>query len=334
MISHPLEQHIRYLGSRLQAKGPSILFYYLTLRCNSKCGYCHVPSISSPADAKLEDVIENLHCAKKMGITHLIPTGGEPLLFTDLKPVLEAAKRLGFHVTLTTNGLNYSKRAYELVGLIDNLEFSLPAADPQTYYRERGVNGYTKVIDALKLAIDLGEKPAVSATITNNTISQIDSLVELTQDLGVMLLIKPAFRYFGNRSLDWEETRHFRRFENTRNVWYNDAFIEFVISGGNRTDSPRCRALVSTIAISPNNGLHLPCFHHVQEELPIDGNLERAMRSSRVQAYRQNRGRWSFCEGCYVICYFEDAFLWPPGRLIVKDLLSRIRWLDCWRRYH
>jgi hypothetical protein len=174
----------------------------------------------------------------------------------------------------------------------------------------------------------------VSATVTDENLEGIGPLVALTQGLGVMLLLKPCFRYFENRSLGTQVAKGLHRWRRATNVWYNEAFLDFFISGGNRTAAPRCRALASTIAISPGNGIYLPCFHRSQEELPLEGGLRKALWSPEFAAHRKARGSWSFCEGCGIICYFEDAFLWPLGRLFPKDVVSRIRWLQRWLRYH
>ncbi len=334
MQSRELIKHLRYPMERLRKKGPSILYYYLTLRCNSRCPYCHVPNVNPPPDADLEVVIENLQAAKKLGITHLILTGGEPLLYKALVPVLSEARRQGFHTTLTTNGLNYQDRAKELKGWIDNLEFSLPAVHEGKYRRERGIDGSKKVIAAIQKAVELGEKPVLTATVTDENLQEIPEILDFAKRMGLLLLLKPTFDYFSNQSLSKDGVRELFRYGRFTHVWYNQAFLNFFERGGNWTGSPRCRAVKSIIAISPDGSLYLPCFHHSKEILPIRGDLEGQISSKTVDEYRTGRGRWSFCEGCKVICYFEDSFWWPLDGFFIKDVISRIRWLVRWRRLY
>jgi MoaA/NifB/PqqE/SkfB family radical SAM enzyme len=334
MRTGELIKHLRYPIERLKKRGPSILYYYLTLRCNSRCPYCHIPNVHPPPDADPEVVIKNLQAAKRIGVTHLILTGGEPLLYKALVPVLAEARRQGFHTTLTTNGLNYQDRAKDLKGWIDNLEFSLPAVHEEKYQRERGIDGSRRVIAAIQKAAELGEKPVLTATITDESLQEIPEILSFAKEVGLLLLLKPAFEYFSNRSLSKEGAGEFFQYGRSPHVWYNQAFLNFFTNGGNWAGSPRCRAIDSIIAISPDGGLYLPCFHHSKEILPIGGDLERQISSKTVEGYRKKRGRWSFCEGCKVICYFEDSFLWPLDRFFIKDMISRIRWLMRWRRLY
>lgn len=298
------------------------------------CPYCHVPDVDPPPDADLEEAIQNLDAAKRIGVTHLILTGGEPLLYKGLVPILVEARRQGFHTTLTTNGLIYQEMAEDLEGWVDNLEFSLPAIDKEKYQRERGIDGSRRVISAVYKAVELGEKPVLTATITEENIKEIPEILSFAKKMGLLLLLKPAFDYFSNRSLSEEGARELFRYSHCRNVWYNQAFLNFFTRGGNRTGSPRCRALESTIAISPDGGLYLPCFHNSKEILPIRGDLEGQMASKKIEKYRKARGRWPFCQGCKVICYFEDAFFWPLDGFFIKDITSRLRWLMRWRRLY
>ena len=327
-------KHLRYPVERLRKRGPSILYYYLTLRCNSRCPYCHVPDVNPPQDADFQVVIENLQAARRIGITHLILTGGEPLLYKGLVPVLVEARRQGFHTTLTTNGLIYQEMAKDLEGWIDNLEFSLPAIDEGKYLRERGIDGSRKVLSAIYKAVEIGEKPVLTATITDENLQEIPEIIGFAKKMDLLLLLKPAFDYFSNRSLSKEGAKELFRYKHCSHVWYNQAFFSFFAKGGNETGSPRCRALESIIAISPDGDLYLPCFHHCKEMLPIQGDLEGQLAGQKIEDYRKGRGRWPFCEGCKVICYFEDAFFWPLDGLFIEDLMSRIRWLARWRRIY
>ncbi len=152
--------------------------------------------------------------------------------------------------------------------------------------------------------------------------------------MDLLLLLKPAFDYFSNRSLSNKGARGLFRYRHCSHVWYNQAFLNFFMKGGNRIGSPRCRALESIIAVSPDGGLYLPCFHRSKEVLPIRGELGRTIASRKVEEYRKMRGRWPFCQGCKVICYFEDAFLWPLDGLFIRDFMSRILWVMRWRRFY
>ena len=116
---------------------PILCNYYVTYRCNAKCGFCDIWEKPSPL-ITLEDVEKNLKDLKKLGVKVIDFTGGEPLLHTQLKDFLQIAKDNRFLTTVTTNGLLYPKRAGELKGLIDMLHFSLDSSIAEEHDKMRG----------------------------------------------------------------------------------------------------------------------------------------------------------------------------------------------------
>ena len=93
-----------------------------------------------------------------------------------------------------------------------------------------------------------------------------------------------------------------------KNVYLNDGFIELRKNGGNHIDKPVCKAASSTIVISPENKLMLPCYHLGLEEIPIQNNLYQLYNSSRVKELIKMEGRYKQCEGCTVNCYMQPSF--------------------------
>ena len=124
---------------------PVLCNYYLTYRCNAKCGFCDIWERPSPY-ATLENVEANLKDLKKLGVKVVDFTGGEPLLHRQLPEFLRLAKTMGFITTVTTNTLLYPKYAESLKGLIDMLHFSLDSADEETHNLSRGVKCFDKFL--------------------------------------------------------------------------------------------------------------------------------------------------------------------------------------------
>jgi MoaA/NifB/PqqE/SkfB family radical SAM enzyme len=185
---------IKSFYSYVTAGKPVLGIYYLTHRCNSRCTYCDIPTaeyqmveFENPA----EKVIKNLEDLSRLGVRYMDFTGGEPLLYEPLPVVLRAAKSLGIFTIITTNGLLFRKRAHELVGLVDDLKFSLSTTDPEMYRYERGVDGYHEVIRAICHAIEIGFKPTILPTITEYNIDGIPELVRLAQRFDVLLMLRP-----------------------------------------------------------------------------------------------------------------------------------------------
>jgi len=315
---------------------PILANYYLTYKCNSRCTYCDIPI--KPENIPIKEtapelIIENLAALKRLGVKVVDFTGGEPLMYRHLPKVLKAAKEMGFFVSIANTGTLYARWAKEIAGLVDDLKFSLSTVDPAAYKAERGIDGFSKVIDSIKLAKSLGEQPSIIATATPESIWGIEKVVKLAQELGVVVLLGPVFDYSSveNDLLHKRGIEELKRLATFDNVCVNWAFLQFYLDGGNQTASPRCRAISSVVVVSPDDHLLLPCYHMHDERLKIQheggrSNLDDIWRSMHVQKRRKEEGSWSFCQGCTIWCYFETSFLWPPDKYFLLNLKSKSRW--------
>jgi MoaA/NifB/PqqE/SkfB family radical SAM enzyme len=278
-----------------------------------------------------EVIIENLHALKRLGVKVVDFTGGEPLIYKHLPRVLRAAKELGLFTSIANTGTLYPRMAKELVGLVDDLKFSLSTTDPEEYKKERGIDGYAKVIDSIKLAKSLGEQPSIIATGTPQSIKHMDRVIHQAQELGVVVLLGPVFDFCENDLLQQEGIKEIRRLSQMDNVCVNDAFLQFYLDGGNQVSQPRCRAISSVVVVSPDDHLLLPCYHMHDERIKIThengrSNLDELWKSTHVQTRRKKEGAWDFCQGCTIWCYFETSFLWPPDKYFFLNLKSKGRW--------
>jgi len=309
--------------------GPILCNYYVTYRCNSRCVYCDFGNLEkyrhSPL-ANLADVRTNLQALKGLGVRFIDFTGGEPLLHPHLPEMLREAKRLRFATSLTTNTLLYPKRANELRGLVNLLHFSLDSLDPAEYHRLRGVPGLEKVIESLDIAQRLREQPDVLFTVTNENYRAIDALSLFAAQRQVMLIVNPLFSAFGHAALKPEVLDHIEQFRHRPFVYMNLALHRLIRAGGNDIRHPRCRAVSSTVVISPDNYLLLPCYHRHASRLPINGDLLRVWRSAGVREARRNEGRHRFCQGCTINCYFDPSFVFGFDRYFWDSLRAKVKY--------
>ncbi|HEY9772463.1 MAG TPA: radical SAM protein [Planktothrix sp.] len=315
---------------------PIMANYYLTYKCNSRCTYCDIPT--KPENIPIREtapelIIENLAALKRLGVKVVDFTGGEPFIYKHLPKVLRAAKEMGLFTSLANTGTLYPRIAKDIRGLVDDLKFSLSTTDAAEYKAERGIDGYTKVIDSIKLAKSLGEQPSIIATATPQSVFGMEKTIRLAQELGVVVLLGPVFDYstVDNDLLHKKGIEEIRRLSKFDNVCVNWAFLEFYLDGGNQIKKPRCRAISSVVVVSPDDHLLLPCYHMHDERLKIGhengrSNLDEMWHSMHVQERRKEEGAWSFCQGCTIWCYFETSFLWPPDKYFLLNLKSKGRW--------
>ena len=308
---------------------PVLCNYYLTYRCNAKCGFCDIWERPS-GYIDLEDVKSNLAAIKKLGVRVIDFTGGEPLLHPQLHSILKEAKAQKFITTVTTNGLLYPKKANQLAGLVDMLHFSLDSSIPEQHNQMRGVNCFEYILQSIEIAKGLGERPDILFTVFADNFYQIAPVYEqITRPNDLLLILNPAFEYNGlgvNESLTNQQLKKLKKKKKKSKVYLNDAFIELRKNGGNSTKDPLCKAASSTIVISPENELVLPCYHLGKENLPIDGNLVELYQSKAVQEAIKMEGKWPECEGCTINCYMQPSFAVELNSYWWKALPSTLKY--------
>ncbi len=325
---------------------PILLHYYITERCNCRCSFCDIWKIPAQksADARLNDVIRTVRQAKKLGVRFVDFTGGEPLLHDDLPDMLRHAKRIGLRTSITTNCLRYEKYAPQLVGLVDFLHFSLDGLSAEKHDAIRGRHAFSCVMHSLDVARTLDETPDVLFTVNQKNIDHLEPMIAFAQRLGVILIVNPVFAFNTFESSDLAVLSECERWSAAPFVYVNKAFHRLRRSGGNDVNNPRCRVMDSTIVMSPDNRVVLPCYHFQRESISLENNvsasdsaffveshgnsrkkstsldrrshrhsvsrddLASARTSSTWRYYHKNQGRFDFCRGCHLNCYFDPSF--------------------------
>lgn len=309
---------------------PVICNYYLTYRCNARCNFCNIwkdEKVPASQEASMAVVSNNLDDLRTLGVKFVDFTGGEPLLYEYLPDALEYAKRIGIRTTVTTNGILYPERASEMAGLVDILQFSLDAADRDRHDSVKGVPCLDRVMESIKLARSFGERPTFIHTVTDENFPFVPDAISLARKMKVPLFINPCFSYFGNKGLSRENTISLGNKVRGKGVTIDRGFLKFFTDGGNRRDNPRCLAVSSTVVISPDDKLILPCFHFKRRSIPIEGRLIALRNSPSVKSEKQKEGRHPFCDGCAVNCYIRASLFRRFDRYFLPTVFSAAKYL-------
>jgi MoaA/NifB/PqqE/SkfB family radical SAM enzyme len=304
--------------------------YYLTYRCNAFCDFCHFGIHDNFKDTpfvKLEDFKSNVGQMKKLGVKFIDLTGGEPLLHREIHLMAKFAKELNLQTSITTNALLYPKFAERLAGNVDLLHFSLDSPDEDEHNRIRKVNCYSKVFESIKIAKSIGEFPDILFTVTNKTYKKLPRMHEIAVKNNLVLIVNPVFSYFGNPGLSNEAIDYIEKYtEGEVDIYINKGFLKLRKDGGNNIETPSCKAVTRVIVISPYNEIILPCYHFESERIKIDRPIAEIRNSEKIKYFREMEGRFDFCQGCTVNCYFEPSFAFPTNLYAVAALSSKFKY--------
>jgi MoaA/NifB/PqqE/SkfB family radical SAM enzyme len=304
--------------------------YYVTYRCNAFCEFCHFgdhTSFKNTPFAKLDEFKSNVSQMAELGVKFIDLTGGEPLLHKEIHLMAEYAKSLKMQTSITSNGLLYPKFAEKLAGNIDLLHFSLDSPDEEEHNRIRKVDCYNQVLKSLELAKSLGEFPDILFTVTNETYRKLPRMHDLARQHGLVLLVNPVFSYFGNPGLTNKAVNYVDEYcDGKLDVYLNKGFMKLRRDGGNNIIDPSCKAVSRVIVISPYNEIILPCYHFEHERIKIDRPIKEIRQSEKIRYFQKMEGRFDYCQGCTVNCYFEPSFAFPTNSYAIASLTSKFKY--------
>lgn len=161
----------------------------LTEHCNLRCIYC------MPQDLKFDDnfinesisfedyktIIKNF---SKLGINKIRFTGGEPLMYTHLKELIEyTSKECGIdEIAITTNGIDLSEKIEELKNSgLTKVNISLDSFDKDKYKKITGGGDLYKVLDAINKCLELDIKVKINCVFINGmNDSEFEELIKIT----------------------------------------------------------------------------------------------------------------------------------------------------------
>ena len=304
--------------------------YYVTYKCNAYCGFCHFgdhDQFKDTPNAALDDFKSNVKQLSELGVKFIDLTGGEPLLHKDIHLMAGYAQSLNMQTSITSNALLYPKSAEKLAGKVDLLHFSLDSPDEEEHNKIRKVDCYKSVFESIKIAKSLGEYPDILFTVTNETYKKLPEMHEIAAKHDLVLLVNPVFSYFGNPGLTQQAVDYIENYcDGKIDIYLNKGFMKLRRDGGNNINNPSCKAVSRVVVISPTNEIMLPCYHFANDKIAIDRPIKGIRNSEKIKYYKKMEGRFEFCQGCTVNCYFEPSFAFPTNLYSFASLTSKFKY--------
>lgn len=181
---------VQYLHKKGMLEGiPVSGTFELTQRCNFNCRMCYVHDCTKNTDAlSAEEWLEIARQAKDAGTVFLLLTGGEPLLRDDFELIYTSLIKMGFLVSINTNGSLLGK----YTDLFDKLpptriNISLYGADNSAYRRLCGNDAFDSVLSSIKMMKNLGISMRINTIFTPENVECYKQIADISKELNIPL---------------------------------------------------------------------------------------------------------------------------------------------------
>lgn len=165
------------------------VFFHILTRCNLRCKHCYINPKAHGTQTldrvTVEQWLEILAHPHKE--TNLIFIGGEPTLHTDLSPLIETARAIGYaSVTVDTNGFFFNG-ILDRIGpdAVDYFSVGLDGSSREVNDRIRGEGSYDACISGVEQALAKGFNVSVIYTVSRWNIDDLKSMPHLLKAIGV-----------------------------------------------------------------------------------------------------------------------------------------------------
>lgn len=176
----------------------------LTYRCNNDCAHCYnarprsFPELST---AEWKAILDRLW---QLGIPHVVFTGGEPTLRSDLPELIAHAEQNGQITGLNTNGRRLHDRRY-LQSLVeaglDHVQITLESHDPTIHDRMvRSRGAWEQTVQGVRNALDTSLYVMTNTTMLTDNAPVLAETLRFLAHLGVPTIGLNALIYSGQGS--------------------------------------------------------------------------------------------------------------------------------------
>lgn len=120
-------------GEGLLTGTPSI--FVRTSGCNLRCWFCDTRFASWEPEGQHFSWSEIDRQTRQYRSSHVVLTGGEPLIYSSVQPLSRALRRGDRHLTIETAGTVYQEVDCDLISISPKLSGSAPTDEQSSWYR-------------------------------------------------------------------------------------------------------------------------------------------------------------------------------------------------------
>jgi radical SAM protein with 4Fe4S-binding SPASM domain len=173
----------------------------LTYKCNNRCIHCYAGGPKQTAELNTQQwmaIIDKLH---DVGIPHMVFTGGEPTLRSDLPVLIEHAQKRELVSGLVTNGRKLKDKTY-LQSLIDagldHIQITVESHNSQIHDKITDAPGsWQETIQGLRNAIETPIYTISNTTLNQYNVEDIEQTIDFLYGLGLKQFACNSLIYSG-----------------------------------------------------------------------------------------------------------------------------------------
>ena len=306
----------------------------LTLRCNGKCPFCSIHSLSESdlgVDMSTKQIKQLIDQLADMGVQALSFTGGEPTLRRDLPELIyHTGVTHDFMNGVATNGYLLPRlfKENKLEGL-DYILLSLDYPTAKLHNKMRGIKVFHKILESIDMANKNDIKVIISTVVMKDNIHLLDDICHLTEELGCTIEIYPCediIRDFPNKRYQIQKIQDLIP---NISVWANlirtlrkkykhiltDLISVNVVESGGFGGFPnyyqkilRCHVAEAYIFISHDGLIHYPCkIHPMTNFNALKYPIFDIYNSKEVRQIMEMHDKYSFCQNCRLGCAIASS---------------------------
>lgn len=321
----PYQMYSRILKSIIKStfsSSPIIYIWEITYRCNMRCCFCNIWRLNPQCymdEMSMEEGIALLRQAAHLGASLFYLTGGEPLLRKDIGEILMCAKQMHMITMMGTNGFFIEDKIEEIKAHLDYLRVAIDSLKHHDDIRQCP-SALEHAINGIKLAKKFGIKVIINATITSETINEMEDLIKLANELNCEITLSPLAIIPKGERLDLsfllpEYKKYAASVRELKKkyacVINSNLYLDLVERGGLGFSTFKCKAPYIVLTVSPQGDICFPCNAYPIKKINIKkiGNLRKAWYSESANQIREEIKKYNFCNHCINRCYLLPSIL-------------------------
>lgn len=174
----------------------------VTYRCNNACAHCYNGRPRNYPELSTQEWFKILDDLWKIGIPHIVFTGGEPTLREDLPDLIRHAEANGQITGINTNGRKLKDKAYlqKLVDAgLDHVQITFESHIPEIHdLMVCHTGAWQETIEGLKNTVDSSLYVMTNTTMLTHNKAAIPGTLEFLGQLGLKTIGLNALIYSGH----------------------------------------------------------------------------------------------------------------------------------------